>query len=242
MPEILKDFTFVSVLVRLLLAAAIGCLIGSGRSKKKRAAGLRTHMLVCIGAALSMLIALYEQEMLTTAWASVVEQVGLKYDASRFAAQVVTGIGFLSAGSIITVEHQQKEGLTTATGLFAAGCAGIACGAGFYLAALISALLILFTLDMMPQEEAEFKRRIRAITISVVFYDLTDLGCITQAIEERDGIIFDLDLERTKGDGVNKFPSAIITIKMAKGNASHSGMLSAIAKLPCVNSVGELIS
>lgn len=238
----IHSFTFPAVVLRLALSAGVGALIGYGRSKKKRAAGLRTHMLVSLGAALSMLIGLYHQTMIQTAWAPIVEIVGVKFDASRYAAQVVSGIGFLAAGSIITVEHQQKEGLTTATGLFVAGCLGIASGAGFYAAALLGGVLALLTLEFMPQEEQSFKRRIRAITLSVDFYEMADLGIITAAIEERGGIIFDLDVERTKGDGKEKFPSAIITIKMSKDKASHSGMLSAIAKLPCVNAVQELIA
>ena len=127
----LRQFTFGSLVLRLLLALASGGVIGYGRSKKNCAAGLRTYMLISLGAALSITITLYEYQMLHSAWAETVAVVGEKFDASRLAAQAVTGIGFLGAGTILKVAHQQVKGLTTATGLFATlrwrSCSSAAC-------------------------------------------------------------------------------------------------------------------
>ena len=100
----LKEFNITSVMVRLLLAVISGALIGYGREKKERNAGLRTYMLISIGSALTILISFYENEMLNGAWQPVVELVGKKFDASRFSAQVLpTGtegmIGVSSEGS-----------------------------------------------------------------------------------------------------------------------------------------------
>ena len=128
----LKEFNFLSVLVRLILAIACGAVVGIGRSKKKQNAGLRTYVLTAIGAAMSMLLACYEYEMMTGQWAPFVEIVGMKFDASRYSAQVVSGIGFLAAGTILSSGHQQVTGLTTAAGLFCSACMGFACGAGMY--------------------------------------------------------------------------------------------------------------
>lgn len=124
----LREFNFLSSVVRLALALAVGGIIGYGRSKKQRSAGLRTYMLTTVGAALTILIAMYEYEMLSTKWSDVVDLVGLKYDGSRYSAQVITGVGFLAAGTIIGTAHQQVSGLTTAIGLFASACLGIAAG------------------------------------------------------------------------------------------------------------------
>jgi len=87
-----RQFSFGSVLFRLLLALLSGGLIGYGRSKKDCPAGLRTYMLISLGAALCTTLALYEYEMIRTAWAETVALVGQKFDASRLAAQAVTGI------------------------------------------------------------------------------------------------------------------------------------------------------
>ena len=125
----LHEFNLVSILVRLLLAMACGGVIGYGRSRKKQNAGLRTYMLTAIGACMSVLLTLYEYEMMTGQWAPIVAEVGMKFDASRYSAQVISGIGFLAAGTILSSGHQQVTGLTTAAGLFTSVCMGMAAGA-----------------------------------------------------------------------------------------------------------------
>ena len=88
-----RNLTFGAVALRLLLAMLCGGAVGYGRSRKERPAGLRTYMLICIGAASAVILALYQYEMLTHAWKSVSDEVGMKYDASRLAAQTITGAG-----------------------------------------------------------------------------------------------------------------------------------------------------
>ena len=92
----LREFHFVSVLFRLILAMLCGGAVGYGRSKKDRAAGLRTYMLVGLGSALAVVLTLYLHAMLTGAWADTAAEVGLKFDASRLAAQAIAGIGGLA--------------------------------------------------------------------------------------------------------------------------------------------------
>ena len=237
----LKEFNFLSVLVRLLLAVACGGVVGIGRSKKKQNAGLRTYVLTAIGAALSMLLACYEYEMMTGQWALVVDVVGMKFDASRYSAQVVSGIGFLAAGTILSSGHQQVTGLTTAAGLFCSACMGFACGAGMYDCVLIILVILVVVLDVMYPLEAAFKRRLRNMTIYVEFADIRNLDEITGAITGEKATIYDIDLERTKAAG-GKYPAAVIVLQMGRGNASHSSMLSTIAELPCVHTIHELIA
>lgn len=237
----LREFNFVSVVFRLVLALASGGIIGYGRAKKERNAGLRTYMLVSIGAALTVILSLYEYEMLYGPWLSITEFVELKFDASRYAAQVITGIGFLAAGTIIAVEHQQVSGLTSAIGLFAAACLGLAAGAGFYECVIIAALLIVFAMEAMQPMEVRYKRRLRNITLCVEFDSVEDVGSITNEINSHGAKIYDIDFERVKREG-ELFPSAIFTLKLDRENPSHSEMLSAIAEMPCVYSIQELIS
>lgn len=97
--EYLRQFSFGSMAIRLALAMAAGGAVGYGRARKQRNAGLRTYMLVSVGAALTILISLYETQMLYDGgmWAWAAEAAELKFDASRYGAQVITGIGFLAA-------------------------------------------------------------------------------------------------------------------------------------------------
>ena len=236
----LREFHFGTVVLRLLLAALAGGVIGFGRSRRHMKAGLRTYILTSIGAALTILISLYEYEMFTTQWAWVTELQELKFDASRFAAQVINGIGFLAAGSIVAAAHNQMSGLTTASGLFASVCMGIAAGAGFYECVLMALVVIFLALEVMFPLEFQFKRRIRNITLYVEFGVLEDINTISETIEAQNATIFNMDLERTGNDGQGA--SAVFTLKLSHANTSHSEMLSAVAELSCVSSIQELIA
>ncbi len=124
-------------LIRLVLAAAMGGLIGWERSHTNRPAGLRTHVVVCIGAALIMILSEYMRLI-----------YGNEVDLTRMGAQVISGIGFLGAGTIIK-EGFNVKGLTTAASLWVVSCIGLALGSGFYSGAIIATLLIYFTLMIM---------------------------------------------------------------------------------------------
>ena len=197
----LKEFNFFSAVVRLILAMACGSVVGFGRSKKKQNAGLRTYVLTSIGAAMSVLLACYEYKMMTGQWAAAVAEIGMKFDASRYSAQVISGIGFLAAGTILSSGHQQVTGLTTAAGLFTSACMGMAAGAGMYDCVIIVLVILIVVLD----------------------------------------VCYPIDIERTKREG-SKYPAAVIVLQMGRENASHSGMLSTIAGLPCVHTIHELIA
>ena len=237
----LRTFSLLSVIFRLVLATATGGLIGFGRTRRKKAAGFRTFMLTTLGASLAVLLASYEYEMFRGGWSDIVSVVGSKLDTSRYASQVISGIGFLAAGTILSAAHQQVSGLTTATGLFASVCVGIAIGAGFYEVPLVVVPLIFFVLNIMDPWEPAFKRRARNIDLYVKFLSMDDLTVITDTIESLNAQIFELDVERTvKKD--RKYPAAMISLKLDKSHPSHSEMLSSLAELPCVYSIRELVS
>ncbi len=236
----LREFNLVTMLLRLVLALLAGGVVGYGRSKNNRPAGLRTYMIISVGAAMSVLITLFHYQMLMGPWNELYQEIG-KFDGARLAAQVVTGIGFLGAGIIIKAAHQQVKGLTTATGLFATVCMGLACGAGFYEIVLMTLVMIVLVLNVMTPLEVAFKRRLRNITLNVEFNSVEDIDTITEVMRFLDAQIFDIDIERTKVKDT-KYPSAIFILKLSKENHSHSGMLTSLAELPCVRSVQELVS
>ena len=201
----LKEFNFASVVVRLLLAMTSGALIGYGREKKERNAGLRTYMLISIGSALTLLISFYESEMLNTGWIDAVKLVGMKFDASRFSAQVLAGIGFLAAGTIVASAHQQVSGLTSAIGLFAAAVLGIASGAAFYECVIPAIVIIVFSMEVLQPLEVLYKRRLRNITITIKYINPSDMEMIKKTIEEQGAKLYDIDLEEVDE---NNYPSA----------------------------------
>ena len=146
--DLLQEFNGVSVTVRVLLAAVLGGLVGSERGRRGRAAGMRTHVLVCLGAAMTSMVGLYSAEIL-----------GFTNDPLRVSAQVISGIGFLGAGTIMTRNHAQVTGLTTAAGLWATASLGLCIGTGFYGGVLAAFLVILVTMVALPSLER--KRRTR---------------------------------------------------------------------------------
>ena len=237
----LREFNMVSVIFRIVLAMITGGLVGYGRSKKERAAGFRTYMLICVGSCMAVLVALYTYSMLNTVWYSVVKEVGAKFDVLRIPAQAIQGIGFLGAGLIIKASHQQVIGLTTSTGLFAIVCLGIATGFGFYELVIMVLIVIQLVLNVFSNLEGDFKRRLRNITLNVEFDKVSDIDEISSLIKSQDASIYDIDIENT-GDGAGKPASAIFILQLSRENHSHSGMLSSIAQLKCVRSVQELIS
>lgn len=126
-------FDIWQVLIRCLVAIAVGAAIGSERARHGRAAGMRTHILVCLGATMTAMTGLY-----------ITEVMGMGGDVGRISAQVVSGVGFLGAGMIILKSNSVITGLTTAAGMWTTATIGIALGYGFYLgAALVTVMFIL---------------------------------------------------------------------------------------------------
>lgn len=233
---VLSEFTFTSVLFRLLLAAIAGGIVGYGRSQKNQTAGLRTFIIVCVGASLATLLADYEYEMLLGEWAT---GASVKYDAARYSAAVISGIGFLAAGSIVRAAHQQISGLTTAIGMFVCVCMGIAIGVGFYSVVVGLLLILLFVLEGMYYFESAFKRRTRNLTMLVRYEDLMDIDQILDAVKAQGAEVREFEIE-TPEPGNDR--SAVLWLKLSTKNSSHSGILSSVAELSCVVSVQELIA
>ncbi len=130
----LRDLNLLSVCVRIALAMLFGGTIGFERGLRQRAAGLRTHMLLCVGAASTMLVSQY-----------IYASYGVG-DPSRLSAQVLSGIGFLGAGTIIITRRNQIKGLTTAATLWVTACMGLAVGSGFLECAIVMYLAVLVIL------------------------------------------------------------------------------------------------
>ena len=183
--DALRQMTPESVLFRLALAMLFGGMIWMERGRKGRAAGFRTYMLVCLGSALTMLLGQYEYEMLRSSWAAVAEKVGPRIDVGRFGAQVINGISFLGAGTIIVTGRQEVKGIRCA--LLSDKMSArlprqhndtnmLAIGAGFYECVLLAFLLIPLVTRAPPYVESYIVENARNMNIYVEFRSLDDVG------------------------------------------------------------------
>ncbi len=153
--EFLRDFNVVTILIRLVLAMFMGGAIGLERGKQGRAAGMRTHIFVCLGATLTTMIGYFSLMHFETG------------DPLRIAAQVISGIGFLGVGTILLKGRFQITGLTTAAGLWCAAAIGIALGAGFYEGAIITFVCSVLTVTTFWRVEYILNKKNRRFGIYV---------------------------------------------------------------------------
>jgi putative Mg2+ transporter-C (MgtC) family protein len=168
--------TWQETLIRLFMAAVLGGLIGLDRGRRDLGAGLRTHMLVSVGSTLIMLVSSY-------GFSQTLRTSLVVLDPSRVAAQVVSGIGFLGAGTIL-LRKEIVKGLTTAAGIWAVAAIGLAVGAGLYIAALFSTAIMLGILVALKPIERRFLKRWRKDRVTVTCDpDLFELSSVAQAVQ-----------------------------------------------------------
>jgi len=237
--EYFRELNFASTLLRLTMAMIFGGLIGLERERKRRAAGFRTYMLVCLGAALAMLLGQYEELMIHTLWADMLQGLGVKADVARFGAQVVNGIGFLGAGTIIVTARQEVKGLTTAAGLWASACTGLAIGAGFYEGMILSFIMIVLCIMVFPILEEMTVANGRNMNIYVEFERLDDITAIVRHIKEQGIQVMDVDVDREKTRGVQRRPNAILTLRLP-GRQPHTAVLAHVAGLENICAIEEI--
>jgi putative Mg2+ transporter-C (MgtC) family protein len=223
-------------LLRISVAAVCGGLIGIERGRKHRPAGFRTHMIVCMGAALTMVLSSYLCVMLTSVW-TVDPNVG-KTDMSRFGAQVINGIGFLGAGTIIVTGRQQIKGMTTAAGLWASACMGLAIGAGFYAAAICGCTFILLTIIIFSKLERLIMSHSRNLNIYVEFEHTDDVIMIISRLKEMNVRIFDVEIEKARHSDTG-VSNAIFSLMLPK-KTPHTAIFTAVSVIDGIRTVQEI--
>lgn len=189
------------MLLRLLLAVLCGVLIGAERVKTGHPAGMRTHVLLCLGAALTMVANLF-----------IITDSGTG-DPTRMAANVVSGIGFLGAGTILVTGRKQIKGLTTAASLWASACLSLAIGCGFYKAALTGCFLILLANGLLYRLKNPLHDSARVI---IVYAELKDVRAIRRFLEcarEQDIRVSDMELHKEKAlEGISVSVTALLLL------------------------------
>ena len=198
----LRDVTLLSVAVRMLLAVLCGGAIGIEREYKRRPAGFRTHILICLGAAMTTLTSQYLYLVM-----------GLFTDMARLGAQVVAGIGFIGAGTIIVTRRQRVKGLTTAAGLWTAAIVGLAIGAGFYEGGLATTALVLLAELVFSRLEYRILANAPEINLYIEYRDRATLDELLHLYREQGLKVVNLEITRSKGSEKHN-ACAIFTIRM----------------------------
>ena len=179
----LRELTMLAIILRILVAVVFSGIIGLERGLKNRAAGFRTYMLVCLGSCVIMMTNQFIYQSTGTG------------DPVRMGAQVVSGIGFLGAGTIIVTKRNQIKGLTTAAGLWASACIGLAVGIGFYEVALVGAIAIYLSLTLLHTWEDHIRRKTNVLTIYAELKPQVNLGTFLQQAKEAQLLVSNVQLE-----------------------------------------------
>ena len=222
----LREITELSILLRILAALICGGAIGLERGLKNRPAGLRTYMLVCVGACLVMLTNQYIYQATQTG------------DPMRLGAQVVSGIGFLGAGTIIVTRHNQIKGLTTAAGLWSAAGVGLALGVGFYEAALIGGAAIFFVLTLLQYWDDKMHNKTKVVEVYLELSANVSLGDLIRSLRELEVDIQHIQMERegAPDDGAR---GLVATLKTKK-RRDHLTLIEKVRDIPGVQYMEEL--
>ena len=224
---VLREVTYLAVFLRILMAVIVGGLIGLERGMKNRPAGLRTYMLVCTGACLIMLTNQYIYQTFQTG------------DPTRMAAQVVNGIGFLGAGTIIVTRRNQIKGLTTAAGLWSAAGVGLALGIGFYEAALVGSIAIFIVLTLLQKMDNRMHRKTKTVEVYMEVSSELTLGELLRTIRETEYEVQDVQRESSLESESNR-NRAYIAILKSKQRCNHIEIVESVRPIPGIVYVEEL--
>lgn len=233
-----RQLNFASVLLRLVLAMLLGGMIGLERGRKHRAAGFRTYMLVCLGSALTSIMSQYLFVQLGTVWAEIAATTGKQVDVSRFGAKVYSGIGFLAAGTIIVTGRQEVKGLTTAAGLWASACMGIAIGAGFYECVIIAFVMMFLCIHFLPMVEVYLLENARNMNIYVELKSLDEIGTLLTRVKAQGVQIYSVEIDRG-GEEHYRYPSAVLSVRL-ENHQQHPQILAALSEVKGVTMIDEI--
>jgi putative Mg2+ transporter-C (MgtC) family protein len=177
--DYLSDFNMITAIIRVFLAALAGALVGAEREFHGRAAGMRTHMMVALGSALTSMIGLYGFYYL-----------GFSSDPMRIAAQVISGVGFLGAGTILLRGGGSRiTGLTTGAGLWAAAAIGLAVGVGFYVGAFMTVFAVMLTFTLVTRLEMLLNRKRQRMAIYLELESVEQVAPMLELLRSEYGLM-----------------------------------------------------
>lgn len=223
-----REMDFAAILVRLLLAAVCGGVVGIERELKHRPAGFRTHILICLGASVTTLTSQY-----------LYLTLHLYTDIARLGAQVIAGIGFIGAGSIIVTKGKRIKGLTTAAGLWTSAIVGLICGAGFVECAIAATTLVVFAELVLSKLEYALEKDYSDINLYVEYSDPSAIDGIIHAVKERRAVVTDLEITRTTSPDDEHHYCAIVSIQSSR-KVNNEQLLDDLRGIEYVKIIDEL--
>lgn len=221
-----RELNIATIALRVVLALIMGGMIGLERGSKNQPAGFRTYMLVCLGATIVMT---------TNQYISDVYGMG---DPSRLGAQVISGIGFLGAGTIIVTKRNQVRGLTTAAGLWSAACLGLAIGIGFYEGAILVGAAILLIMTVLQKVEYFFRERSTYLRLYTNFVSAESMNQFIELSNLNNIKVLDMQISKVQ-EGKEKEIVAILNIKIRK-QCSHSEIIRLLSSIEGLKFIEEM--
>ena len=225
----LRGTGFWSITLRLVLSVVFAGFIGMERESKNQAAGFRTYILVCLGSCLTMITNIHVCQLAPDVFTA---------DASRIAASVVSGIGFLGAGTIIVTGRHKVRGLTTAAGLWASACMGLAIGIGFYEAAVAACALIWFVTSALHRLDGYVMAKSKVVELYVEFGSVGDISGFISRMRSQDIRISEMDITRnTNSDDSAVAAMMVLRSVVKRDHAEILAMASDVQGVKFVESI-----
>ena len=220
------EFDLLGVTIRLLFALIVGLVIGIDREMKRRVAGIKTHILVCLGVAMVMITSQY-----------MMVNFGDVADPARMGAQVVSGVGFLGVGTIIVTGRNQVRGLTTAASIWVCACVGLAAGIGFIEGVILALLFLVFTLKVLGKLDRVVQKRAKEIDFYIEFKDNKGLTQFVDQMRANDYKIVRMQIGKCEdGEGC---PNALVGIRV-KGRENFADFFNDLRRQKYIKFVEEL--
>ena len=226
--DFFREMNMLAISARLVLAVICGGVIGIEREMKRRPAGFRTHILICMGSAITILTNLYLYQVMH-----------LYTDISRMGAQVIAGVSFVGAGTIIVTRRQHVKGLTTAAGLWTASIIGLACGAGYAECAIFATLMVMLSEILLVKLEYRLVDRTSDVNIYLEYSQPSTIQRLVRILRTVKVPMNDIEVNRVS-DGDDKFHySAILSVRVS-GPTMEKEIIEGFAKIDDVLTVEEL--
>lgn len=224
--EYLREVNIASIFVRIALSLVIGGILGIERVRKNRPTGFRTYMLVCLGSTLVMMTNQY-----------VYQKFGAS-DLTRMGAQVISGIGFLGAGTIIVTGRQQVKGITTAAGMWTAACCGLAIGIGFYEGAIAGGIVVFLIMEFLERMDVVMRNHSPIMDVYLEFDGKKMFSTFLVSVREKGFEVSNIQMNKNKHIKESEL-SVVLTLE-SQTKLTHEEMLSVIHGIEGVNFVEKL--
>ena len=222
----LRDVNMASIILRIVMSMVLGGILGLERGRKNRPAGFRTYMLVCLGATLVMCTNQYIFKFYDGG------------DIVRLGAQVISGIGFLGAGTIMVTGRQQIRGITTAAGMWAAACCGLAIGIGFYEGAIAFGIAIFIIMEVINRMEVMLRSSGPVVGVYIEYSGKNRFSSLLGEIRSNDLDVTNINFNKNEYSKSGEM-CVVLTLEF-KGKRKHSEIIDYISTLEGVDYVEEV--